>query len=335
MEKHNRKQILFAFSGNLTVAILKFLVAGFSGSAAMFSEGLHSVADTTNQIFLLFGLKMSQKPANSEHQFGFGKERFFWSLIAAFGILLIGSVLSIQKGIHAISSGEEVTNLTWPLVVIILSILIEGYILSVTYRFLKKKRGKQKLFKYLNESSETAVVTIFFEDIAAVFSLIVAGVGITLSYTFHTALYDGIASVIIGMILGIVAIFLVNKNKELLTDLSHTTINKQIEEIFKVHPAVEKYHDLRTIVFGPHHVVVVAEVEFKEEFIYGNMRVSEYRSRKEYTEKVIHKIDLLTNQLEHQIHTVCPDVKEIYLEVEQGKPADSEKGKVIRVKASR
>lgn len=326
-ERHSTKQVVLAFGGNLAVAILKFIVAGVSGSAAMFSEGLHSVADTANQIFLLFGLKMAERPANDEHQFGFGKERFFWSLIAAFGILLVGSVLSIQKGIHAITHIEEVTNLPWVLTVIVISIAIESYTLFVTYVFLNKKRGRDSLFEFLDNSSETAVITVFFEDMAAVVSLFIAGVGITLSYMLHTSLYDGVASIIIGVLLGVIAIFLVNKNKGLLTDLAHTVINKKVMEIFKSHPAVEKYHDLRTIVFGPHHVVVVADVEFKEEFIYGDMEIPKMDDRMDYTEKVIGKIGLLTDQLEHQIRSTCPEVKEIYLEVEQEKEKTVTKNK--------
>lgn len=301
------------------VAILKFIVAGISGSAVMFSEGLHSVADTSNQLFLLFGIKRAAKPADDEHQFGFGKERFFWSLIAAFGILIIGCVLSIQKGVHAIIHPEKISHIQWPLLVIAISIIIEGYVLFITYTFLRKTKGQTGLFRYIDDSSETAVITVFFEDMAAVLGLFVAGIGITLSYAFHTSLYDGVASIIIGLLLGCVAIFLVNKNKELLTDQSHLIINKKIEAIFVSHPAVEQYHDLRTIIFGPKHVVVVSDVEFKEEYIYGHMEIAKTDDRKEYTEHVIKKIGLLTDQLEAQIRAVCPEVKEIYLEVEQDK----------------
>lgn len=298
------------------VGILKFIVAGISGSAVMFSEGLHSVADTANQLFLLFGIKRAERPADEEHQFGFGKERFFWSLIAAFGILIIGCVLSIQKGFHAVTNPEEISHIQWPLIVIAISILIEGYTLLVTYRFLHKTKGKVGLFRYIDDSSETAVITVFFEDMAAVLGLFIAGVGITLSHFLHTSLYDGIASIVIGILLGCVAIFLVNKNKELLTDQSHLIINKKVEAIFVSHPAVEQYHDLRTIIFGPHHVVVVSDVEFKEEFVYEDM-TKRNEDRKEYTEHVIKKIGLLTDQLETQIRVMCPEVKEIYLEVEQ------------------
>jgi cation diffusion facilitator family transporter len=317
MKEHNTKQIVLAFFGNLMVGILKFVVAGISGSAVMFSEGLHSVADTTNQLFLLFGIKRAQKPADDDHQFGFGKERFFWSLIAAFGILIIGCVLSIQKGFHAITHPETISHIQWPLLVIALSIIIEGYVLFITYKFLRKTKGQTGLFKYIDDSSETAVITVFFEDMAAVLGLFIAGVGITLSYVFHTSLYDGIASIVIGLLLGCVAIFLVNKNKELLTDQSHLIINKKVEAIFVSHPAVEQFHDLRTIIFGPHHVVVVSDVEFKEEFVYDDMDQNPHVNQKKYTEHVIKKIGLLTDQLETQIRAMCPEVKEIYLEVEQ------------------
>lgn len=327
MEDHSTKQIVLAFFGNLMVAIMKFIVAGISGSAVMFSEGLHSVADTANQLFLLFGIKRAERPADDEHQFGFGKERFFWSLIAAFGILIIGSVLSIQRGAQAITHPEEISHIQWPLFVIVLSILIEGYTLLVTYKFLRKTKGKASLFRYIDDSSETAVITVFFEDMAAVLGLFIAGVGITLSYMLHTSLYDGVASVVIGILLGFVAIFLVNKNKELLTDQSHLVINKKVEAIFVSHPAVEKYHDLRTIIFGPHHVVVVSDVEFKEEFVYEDMDKHPKENRMEYTEHVIKKIGMLTDQLETQIRIVCPEVKEIYLEVEQDKIITAEKGK--------
>ncbi len=319
MEDHSTKQINLALLGNFLVAVLKFLVAAVSGSAVMFSEGLHSVADTANEVFLLFGLKMSGRPANKEHQFGFGKERFFWSLIAAFGILIVGCVLSIQKGMNAILHPEEIKLIQWPLLVIIISIIIEGYTLFVTYRFLHKTKGKANLLKFLDDSSETAVITVFFEDTAAVTGLIIAACGILLSYFFRTSLYDGIASVAIGVLLGLVAIFLANKNKDLLTDQAHLTINKRAGEILMRHPAVEKFHDLRTIIFGPKHVVVVSDVEFKEEFIYDNIENDPGKDRKEYTEEVIKTIGDLTDQLEAQIRNACPEVKEIYLEVEQGK----------------
>lgn len=328
MKEHSSKQVILAFIGNLTVAILKFIVAAISGSAVMFSEGLHSVADTSNQLFLYFGIKRAARPADDDHQFGFGKERFFWSLIAAFGILIIGCVLSIQKGIHAITHPEVISHIQWPLIVIALSILIEGYVLFITYKFLRKTKGKTNLFRYIDDSSETAVITVFFEDTAAVLGLFIAGLGIVFSYIFHTSLYDGVASVVIGVLLGVVAIFLVNKNKELLTDQSHLMINKKVEAIFVSHPAVEKFHDLRTIIFGPHHVVVVSDVEFKEEFVYEDMTKHPDENRKQYTEHVIKKIGLLTDQLEAQIRAVCPEVKEIYLEVEQDKMIAPEKEKI-------
>lgn len=323
MKEHSTRQIILAFFGNLIVAILKFAVAGISGSAVMFSEGLHSVADTANQLFLLFGIKRAQKPADDEHQFGFGKERFFWSLIAAFGILIIGSVLSIQKGYHAITHPVGISHIQWPLLVIAISILIEGYVLFITYKFLRKTKGETSLFRYIDDSSETAVITVFFEDTAAVLGLLIAGVGITLSYMFHTSLYDGVASIIIGLLLGVIAVFLVNKNKELLTDQSHLVINKKVEAIFASHPAVERYHDLRTIIFGPRHVIVVSDVKFKEEFVYEDIEKNLRGNQKKYTEHVIKRIGLLTDQLEAQIRAVCPEVKEIYLEVEQEKMVKS------------
>ncbi len=272
MEDHGTKQIYLALAGNLLVAIMKFVVAAVSGSAAMFSEGLHSIADTANEVFLLFGLKMAKRPANKEHQFGFGKERFFWSLIAAFGILTIGSVLSIQKGMGAIMHPDEIKLIQWPLLAIVLSLLIEGYTLLVTYKFLHKTKGKANLLKFLDTSSETAIITVFFEDSTAVIGLLIAAAGIILSYFFKTSFFDGLASVAIGIMLGIVAIFLAHKNKDLLTDQAHLTINKTVGKILLAHPAVEKYHDLRTIIFGPKHVVVVSDVEFKEEFIYHEFR---------------------------------------------------------------
>ncbi len=323
MEDHSAKQIIFAFFGNLLVAISKFAVAAISGSAVMFSEGLHSIADTANQLFLLFGIKRASRPADKEHQFGFGKERFFWSLIAAFGILIVGCVLSIQKGLSVILHPEKVTHIEWPLLVILLSILIEGYTLLVTYRFLHKTKGKAKLIKFLDSSSETAVITVFFEDSAAVTGLAIAALGILLSSFFHTSVFDGLASIAIGILLGFVAIFLANKNKDLLTDQSHLATNRKIEEIFQNHPAIEKYHDLRTIIFGPKHIVVVSDVEFKEEFIYENIGRDPSSDRKEYTEQVVHKIGALTDQLESEIRNICPEVKEIYLEVEQEKIAQS------------
>ncbi len=321
MEEHSIKQIIFAFLGNLLVALLKFIVAGISGSAVMFSEGLHSIADTANQLFLLFGIKRAGRPADKEHQFGFGKERFFWSLIAAFGILIVGCVLSVQKGMHAILNPEAIVDIKWPLLVIGISILIEGYTLLVTYRFLHKTKGKAKLIKFLDNSSETAIITVFFEDSAAVTGLAIAAIGILLSYFLHTSIFDGLASIAIGILLGFVAIFLAHKNKDLLTDQSHLATNKKIEEIFQNHPAVEKYHDLRTIIFGPKHIVVVSDVEFKEEFIYENIENNPSTDRKSYTEQVVQKIGALTDQLESEIRNICPGVKEIYLEVEQEKIA--------------
>lgn len=318
MANHNTSTpIILAFLGNLIIAVLKFIAAFFSGSAAMFSEGLHSLADTANQAFLLIGLKKSKKPADKEHQFGFGKERFFWSLIAAFGILSIGSVLSIQKGWEALHQEHHVENVSLVLVVLAVSILIETYTLIVAYRYIQKRKGTTNLFKYIDSSSETATITVLFEDTGAVLGLLIAGAGITLTYVTGNPAYDAIASMVIGVLLAGIALFLVNKNKDFLTDQSHAHINKSVEEIFTAHPAVEKWHDLRTIIFGPEHVIVMTEVEFKEEFIYQNLNLLKNKERKNYTQEVIKRIGMLTDQLENQIRKTCPEVKEIYLEVEQ------------------
>ena len=199
------RAIIAALIGNSLIAISKFFAASYTGSSAMFSEGVHSLVDSGNQLLLLYGVKRSKKPADSNHPFGYGKELYFWSFVVAILIFGLGAGICFYEGIHKISSPQPVTNPIINYAVLGLAIIIEGWTCWVAATEFKKSKGDLGWVKAIRRSKDPALFTVLFEDTAALIGLLVALIALTLSEHLNLPVLDAVASLVISFILTVTA----------------------------------------------------------------------------------------------------------------------------------
>lgn len=260
------KTVIFAaIAGNLAIAVTKFVAAAITGSSAMLSEGVHSLVDTGNGVLLLWGIRQANLPADERHPFGRGKELYFWTLIVAVLIFALGGGISMYEGIHHTLHPGPLANPTVNYLVLVLAFVFEGAAWWVAFREFQKIKGPRGFWGAVRESKDPTTFTILFEDSAAMLGLIVAFLGIFFGHTLGIAILDGIASVVIGLILCLVAVFLAYECKGLLigegvdsaTKASITRFVEQDDDVRRLARALSMH-------FGPTDVLLTLEIEFRE-----------------------------------------------------------------------
>ena len=292
----SKKTIFAAIGANFAIAITKFVAAALSGSSAMLSEGIHSLADTGNELLLLLGIHMSQKPADANHPFGRGKELYFWTLIVAMMIFTVGGGISIYQGVTHLLNLRPLKDPTWDYVVLGFSVVFEGLSWKVAFTELLATKGEKNFWQAVRTSKDPIVFTVLFEDSAALLGLVVAFVGIFLGHQFHNPAFDGIASIVIGVILAVVAIVLAYESKGLLIGESADieTVNN-IRRLAADEPAVERVMRTLTMHLGPDEVLLNLEIHF-------------------YIQLSSEEVALAVSRLEETIRTHHPEVKHIFIE---------------------
>lgn len=257
---------------NALIAVLKFLAAGITGSSGMMAEALHSLADTTNQIFLLLGLRFYQRPASEKHPFGHGKERFFWSFIAAIFIFGVGATYAIYEGVVKLYHPHVPENLGWAYGVLAASFAIEGASIALAiYQERREARHEGMAFaEYLRESKDPTAKTVLFEDSAALVGILIAAAGLYL--TEHQmgpqkgAYWDGVASISIGVVLAVVAFTLGRSSRGLLLGEAATEkVRGRIEQAILSHPNVCEVVELLTMHLAPKQILINAHVNFRDD----------------------------------------------------------------------
>ena len=238
----------------------------------MMAETLHSLADTTNQVFLLLGLRFYKRPASEKHPFGYGKERFFWSFIAAIFIFGVGATYAIYEGIEKIRHPHEITNLAWAYWILGISFVLEAASIALAlYQEIKEAHHEGLTFgEYLRESKDPTAKTVIFEDSAALLGIVLAAAGLLLGqYKVPPAegvMWDGIASVTIGVVLAIVAFGLARSSRGLLLGEAATPKNVEaIRQAIKLHPSVVEVVELLTMHLAPKQILVNAHVNLKSD----------------------------------------------------------------------
>lgn len=267
MRKHSDKKVIYAaLIGNSAIAIMKFIVAVISGSAAMLAEGFHSAADSGNQIMLLTGHSRAQKPPDDKHPFGYGKELYFWAFVVAVSIFFVGAALSIYEGIDKLIHPEPVKSIILPLVVLGLAMIFEAYPWWIAFseaRKIKTGKGFASFMDMAVRSKNPTVLVVLFEDTAALIGLLVAAIGITLAYTTKMSIFDAIASILIGVLLLVLALFLARETKELLIGESAGRRDREkINQAICTMPEIRRCGNLLTMHLGPDDILVNIDVEF-------------------------------------------------------------------------
>lgn len=256
--------IYAAIAGNLAIAVTKFFAATFTGSSAMLSESIHSFVDTGNGLLLLWGIRQSRKPPDRTHPFRHGKELYFWTLIVAILIFAVGGGISIYEGVDRLRHPEPLHDPTWNYVVLSLVILFEGATWAVAFVEFRKVKGDSGYLAAVHASKDPTTFTVLFEDMAAMLGLAAAFLGIALGHALNLSMLDGVASIVIGIILAAVAIFLVYESKGLLIGeglLPQTLAS--IRELRERDPAVARLGRALSQHFGPDDVLLTMEIQFQ------------------------------------------------------------------------
>ncbi len=299
-EDESTGTVVVAFGANLAIAVAKITAGLIGGSSAMLAEGAHSVADTTNQVFLLISLRLGKKAADDTHPFGYGKERFFWSLLAAVGIFVSGAVFSIYEGVHGLLAGEsEVAGYLLSYGVLGVSFLAEGISWLKAVRQLRgEARGAERgLFEHVRLSSDPTVKTVFSEDTAALIGLVLAAVGLGLHQLTGQAYWDASAAIAIGVLLAVVAYVLGRDTKEMLIgEAAPAAIREGIRRSLDDHPEVDRVVEIRTMLIGPEALLVAARLDMDDA-----LGASDVEDR----------TDAIADELEKRF----PQVREVYLDV--------------------
>jgi cation diffusion facilitator family transporter len=258
--------VLLAGTANLAIAIAKIVAGLLSGSTALLAEAAHSVADTLNQVFLLAALHRSRKPADARHPFGYGMERYFWALLAAVGILVLGAGFSITEGLRSIFAPEPIAALAVIYPVLGVSFLFEGssWLRAVLQLRREAREAGVPLLTQLRRA-EPAVKTVAFEDSAALIGLLIAAAGVTLAVVTGEHLWDGAASIAIGLLLIVVAFTLGKDNKTMLIGRAlPADTQRELRVLITSAPGIDAVLDLLTLQLAPDQVLVVATVDLDD-----------------------------------------------------------------------
>jgi cation diffusion facilitator family transporter len=294
----SKTAVYAAIAGNLAVAVTKFIAAFLTGSSAMLSEGIHSVVDTGNGLLLLWGIRRSRRPPDPSHPFGHGKELYFWTLIVAILIFAVGGGMSVYEGIVHLRHPSELKDPTWNYVVLALAAVFEGFAWTVAYKQLRETRGRRNLWAAVRASKDPTTFTVLVEDSAAMLGLLVAFLGVYLGQRLHNPYLDGAASIVIGVILGAVAVVLARESKGLLVgESADPEVLASIRALAEADPAVERVGPPLTMHLGPHEVLLNLDIQFRK-----GLSAAE--------------VEAAVDRLEKAIRAKHPEVKRIFIEAE-------------------
>lgn len=260
--------VVLALAVNLAIAVMKAVAGVITGSAAILSEAAHSVADTFTEALLLTALRRSDRPADRKHPFGYGKERYFWSLLAAVSIFASGAMFAFYEGFRTVfGEAEEQTRPLVGYIVLGLAFAMESVSWAQAVRQVRRESKEQRrsVVEYLRLSDDPTVKTVFLEDSAALIGLVIAFTGVGLHQVTGSSVWDGVASLMIGVLLAAVAYSLARTNKGLLIGRQADPVMvRAIGARLRAAPEVEAVVDLLSMLTGTDHVLLCARLDFDD-----------------------------------------------------------------------
>lgn len=290
------------------IAVSKFVAAALSGSSAMASEGIHSVVDTGNQALLLYGLKRASKPADRQFPFGYGREVYFWSFVVAILLFSVGAGVSLYEGVSSLLQPHALEDPIVSYAVLAVAALFEGFSWTFAFREFSRTKGRSGYLEEVRRAKDPSVFVVLFEDSAALLGLLIAFAGVFLSQITGVAVFDSIASVLIGVLLGATAGWLALETKGLLIgESARSSVVDRIRKIAREFPEIEQLHEVLTMHLGPHDILVNISVAFRPD---------------------VEAADLVrvTSAIDVAIKQTFADVRRIFIEAEplQGAPGSNE-----------
>jgi len=261
--------VVIAFFANLAIAGAKTVVALATGSASMLAESAHSWADTGNQVLLYIADRRSRKAADEAHPLGYGREAYVWALVAAFGLFTAGAVVSVWEGVSKLFAAEsDEVSYTWAYVVLALAFVFEGISFAQAYRQTRREARPldRRVLEHAFETSDPTLRAVFAEDSAALLGLVVAAIGVFLHQVTGNPVYDAIGSIVVGVLLGVVAVVLINQNRRYLTgQQSDPELRRLAVDRVKRLPGVARVTYLRLEYVGPRQMFLTARIDLDGE----------------------------------------------------------------------
>lgn len=300
----SKTSIYAALIANLLIAVTKFVAGGISNSAAMIAEGVHSVVDTVNELLLLLGIYRSKKPADTAHPFGYGKELYFWSFIVSIMIFGLGGGVSIYQGIAHIIKPEELGDPTINYIVLGLSIVFEGTSLVIAAKAFNKLRGETPLWEAVVKSKDPSSFLVLFEDAAAVAGLFIVMIFVYLSHAFNKPYLDGVASLLVGLILVAVSAILARESRSLLMGEGVSAETKEkICRMIQRDEQVEKVLHILSTYQSPKEVLLMLIVAFKADLDTAeiNMAIDRIRDVVKAEFKLVQFVIIQPESIEHHV----------------------------------
>jgi cation diffusion facilitator family transporter len=258
-ESNSLRAVLFAFAANLAIAIIKYVVSVISGSTAMLAEAIHSLADTTNQVFLLIGRKRSRKEADEIHSFGYGKEEYFWGFLVAVLLFFLGGCYSIYEGIHKFLHPEPIEKYIYIFIVIGCALILEYKSFKVAFSEFRKTSTKS-LFQSLKDSTDTNLFVILIEDFSALTGLTIVLISTLLSLI--NPFFDIVGTFLVGCLLIVMSYFLANELRKLMIGENiPRPMRNEIRAIVKKHSVVNHVNNIRSMYIGNNNFILLISVD--------------------------------------------------------------------------
>jgi len=255
------RAIIAALFANLGIAITKFIAYLISGSSSMLAESVHSLADAGNQVLLLIGGRRARREATPEHPFGYGRERYVYAFVVSIVLFSVGGMFSIYEGVHKIQHPEPITNIAVPIVVLLVAIVMESFSLRTAVVESNRVRGRQSWVQFVRRAKAPELPVVLLEDIAALFGLVLALIAVSTAGITGNALWDGIGTITIGVLLVVIAFILGVETKSLLVGEGANPVDvRSIQMAIEAGDDINRVIHMKTLYVGPDELLVAAKV---------------------------------------------------------------------------
>jgi cation diffusion facilitator family transporter len=272
MSGGSTRVILTALAANVGIAIAKFVAAGITGSSAMLTEGVHSLVDSTNHVLLLYGTKRATKPADDKHPLGYGRELYFWSFIVAILVFSLGAGVALYEGVLHVLHPEPGADPLIAYIVLAISFALEGWSTWEALKSFNVTRGRRSYFQAIRDSKDSPTIIVLLENAGALAGLLIAALGIALSHYTGNPVWDGIASIAIGLVLAAVAILLVVEAKGLLIgESADPELVAALRASAVSHEGVDAVYDVLTVHHAPDQIVAIISADFDDAISAGDV----------------------------------------------------------------
>ena len=295
MSADNNRTLLIAFGANLGIAVSKFAAAAITGSSAMLTEGVHSVVDSTNQLLLIWGRRQARKPPDALHPMGYGRELYFWSFVVAVLVFALGAGVSIYEGLIHIAHPEPAVSPLIAYGVLIIAFVLEGGSTVAAFRDFSAAKGALGWWAALVQSKDPPTFIVLLENGAAMAGLVVAAIGLAISQLSGNPFFDGAASVVIGIILGLTSWLLAVESKGLLIgEAADSELVEGLRQLTLGHSEVTGVGEILTIHSAPDQITAMMSVDFQDSISAG-------------------QVEAIVDRIECEAANRWPEVKRLYL----------------------